>query len=137
MKVLSVDEMRRVEQECARSGISTDILMENAGKAVAGEIRRILGNIETKQVILLIGPGNNGGDGLVAARHLHDWGAKVSLFLLGQRDKDDHNLKLVRECGITCYNKPEGLSDLLSSADAVIDALFGTGKSRPLGDVFK
>ncbi len=137
MKVLSVDEMRRVEQECARSGISTDILMENAGKVVAGEIRRILGNIETKQVILLIGPGNNGGDGLVAARHLHDWGAKVSLFLLGQRDKDDHNLKLVRERGITCYDKLEGLGDLLSSADAVIDALFGTGKSRPIGNVFK
>ena len=69
---------------------------------------------------MLIGPGNNGGDGLVAARYLHDRGAKVSLFLLGQRDKDDHNLKLVRERGITCYDKLEGLGDLLSSADAVI-----------------
>jgi len=137
MKVLSVDEMRRVEQECAESGISTDVLMENAGKAVAEETGRILGNIETKQVILLIGPGNNGGDGLVTARHLYDWGAKVSLFLLGQRDKNDNNLKLVRERGITCYNNLEGLGDLLSSADAVIDALFGTGKSRPLGDIFK
>ncbi|MCJ7769936.1 MAG: bifunctional ADP-dependent NAD(P)H-hydrate dehydratase/NAD(P)H-hydrate epimerase, partial [Dehalococcoidales bacterium] len=90
MKVLTAGEMRRVEQECAKSGISTDILMENAGKAVASEIRRILGKIETKRILLLIGPGNNGGDGLVAARHLHDWGARISLFLPGQRDKDDH-----------------------------------------------
>ncbi|MFH1662372.1 MAG: NAD(P)H-hydrate dehydratase [Chloroflexota bacterium] len=137
MKVLSADEMRWVEQECAKSGITTDMLMENAGQAVAEETRRILGGIENKQVILLIGPGNNGGDGLVAARHLHDWGAKISLFLLGKSDKDDHNLNLVRERGITCYDNLEGFGDLLSSADAVIDALFGTGKSRSLEDVFK
>lgn len=137
MKVLSVYEMRQVEQECAKSGISTDMLMENAGKVVAGEIRRILGNIEAKQIIFLIGPGNNGGDGLVAARHLHEWGVKVSLFLLGQRDKDDNNLKLVQDRGIDCYNSLAGLGDLLYSADAVIDALFGTGKSRPLDGTFK
>ena len=137
MKVLNADEMRRVERECAESGITTDMLMENAGKAVAGETRRILGSIENKQVILLIGPGNNGGDGLVAARHLHDWGAKISLFLLGKRDKDDNNLKLVLERGVACYDNLEGLGGLLFSADAGIDALFGTGKSRPLGDAFK
>jgi NAD(P)H-hydrate epimerase len=137
MKILSVDEMRRVEQECIKSGISTDMLMENAGKAVAGETKRILGNIETKQIILLIGPGNNGGDGLVVARHLHDWGARVSLFLLGQRDKDDHNLKLIRERDIACYDNLEELGEFLLSTDTVVDALFGTGRSRPLEDVFK
>lgn len=137
MKVLSIDEMRWIEQECARSGITTDLLMENAGKAVAEETRRILGGIDGKQVILLIGPGNNGGDGLVAARHLHDWGARVSLFILGQRGGDDPNLRLVKERGITCYDSLDRLDGLLSSTDAAIDCLFGTGKSRPLGDVFK
>lgn len=137
MKILSIDEMRRVERECVENGIPVDKLMENAGKAVAGETRRILGNIEKKQVILLIGPGNNGGDGLVAARYLHDWGTKITLFLLGDRDKDDNNLKLVLERGITCYNNLKGLAAQLSSADAVIDALFGTGKTRSLGGVFK
>jgi len=136
MKILSADEMRRVEQECAASGIATDMLMENAGKAVAGETERILGNIEKKRIIMLIGPGNNGGDGLVAARHLHDRGANISLFLLGKRDKDDNNLKLVRERGIKCYENLEQLGELLASVDAVIDALFGTGKSRPLEDIF-
>ncbi len=137
MKVLSADEMRRVEQGCAKLGITTDMLMENAGKAVAEETRRILGDIDKKHVLLLIGPGNNGGDGLVAARYLHDMGAKVNLFLPGKRAADDHNLKLVKKRNITCNESLEKLSELLISADAVIDALFGTGRSRPLADDFK
>lgn len=137
MKVLTAGEMRRVEQECARIGITTDMLMENAGKAVAEEVRRTLGDISQKHIILLIGPGNNGGDGLVTARHLHDWGAKVSLFLLGKRGEGDQNLKIVKQRGIACYENPEGFGQLLPSANAVIDALFGTGRSRPLGGVFK
>jgi len=95
MKVLTSEEMRRVEQECTKIGITTDMLMENAGKAVAEEAGRILGGIDKKHIVLLIGPGNNGGDGLVAARCLHDMGAKVNLFLPGKRAADDHNLKLV------------------------------------------
>jgi NAD(P)H-hydrate epimerase len=137
MKVLSADEMRLIEQKCIESGITTDILMENAGKAVASETRRILGNVGKKQIILLVGPGNNGGDGLVAARYLHDWGAGVTIFLLGKRDKEDNNLKIVRERGIICYDNSENLGNLLSSADTVIDALFGTGKNRLITGVFK
>ena len=137
MKVLNADEMRRVERECAKNGITTDMLMENAGKAVAEETGRILGDIDKKHIMLLIGPGNNGGDGLVAARYLHDMGARVNLFLVGKRAMDDHNLKLVNKSAITCNEGLEGLEELLLSADAVIDALFGTGRSRPLDDLFK
>ncbi len=137
MKVLNSEEMRWVEQECAKIGITTDMLMENAGKAVAGETARILGDIDKKHVVLLIGPGNNGGDGLVAARYLHGMGAKVNLFMPGKRAAGDHNLKLVKEKKISCHENLEGLAELLVSADAVIDALFGTGRSRPLVDDFK
>ncbi len=141
MKILTTAQMRQVEQECAKSGISTGVLMENAGKAVAEEVKRILGNIEQKRILLLIGPGNNGGDGLVAARHLHDQGAEISLYLFGQRASDDVNFRLVRERGITCVDAVgrkslDWLDKYLSSAAAVIDAIFGTGKSRPLSDVF-
>ena len=136
MKILTAAQMRRAEQECAQIGISTDMLMENAGRAVAEEIRRVLGGVE-KDILLLIGPGNNGGDGLVCARYLSDWGARVSLCLLGRRPEDDPNLKLVRERGIACYENLDGFSELLSSADAVVDALFGTGRGRPLVGVFK
>ncbi len=137
MKVLSAEEMRKAEQEAAKIGLTTDRLMENAGKAVACEVRRILSDVNKKQILILIGPGNNGGDGLVAARHLHDWGARLSLFLLGKRAADDKNLKLVQERGITCFENLDGLDERLLTASAVIDALFGTGRSRPLGGIFR
>jgi len=141
VKILTTAQMRQVEQDCAKIGLPTDVLMENAGKAVAEEVRRILGAIDKQRILILIGPGNNGGDGLVAARHLHDWGAEVSLYLFSQRPPDDPNLKLVQERGITCVEVTQDenldkLDKLLSSTSAVIDALFGTGKSRPLRDIF-
>jgi len=137
MKILTIDQMRQVELECAEIGLPSTVLMENAGKAVAEEVRRILGNPEDKNILILIGPGNNGGDGLVAARHLHDWGAKVSLYLFSQRSPDDQNFKLVQERSITFVEAADDkslgrLDELLPSANAVIDAVFGIGKLRPL-----
>lgn len=142
MKVVTADQMRRIDQECGNIGLPTNVLMENAGKAAAEEVRRILGAIDQQRILILAGPGDNGGDGLVAARHLHDWGARVSLYLFGQRPPEDPNLKLVRERGMTCVEVAQDenlvrLDDWLSSATAVIDALFGTGKSRPLAGVFR
>ncbi|MFC2048149.1 NAD(P)H-hydrate dehydratase [Chloroflexota bacterium] len=141
MKIVTADQMRQIDQDCAKIGLPTDVLMENAGKAVAEEVRRILGAIDKQHILVMIGTGNNGGDGLVAAHYLHDWGAEVSLYLFGQRLAKDTNLKLLRERGITCVEAAQDenldrLDDLLSSATAVIDAIFGTGKSRPLGDAF-
>jgi len=141
MKIVTADQMRQIDRECNKIGLSTSVLMENAGKAVAEEVRRILGNADQQHIVMLIGPGNNGGDGLVTARHLHDWGAKVSLYLFGLRPVDDPNLKQVQERGMACVavakdENLNGLDDGLSSATAVIDALFGTGRSRPLEDTF-
>jgi len=141
MKIVTTDQMHRIEQECAEVDLPTDVLMENAGKAVAEEVGQILNDIDQQHILLLIGPGNNGGDGLVAARHLHDWGAKVSVCLSNQRPANDPNLELVQEREITCIDATQeknldGLDELLESADAVIDALFGTGKNRPLGGIF-
>ncbi|MDP2931567.1 MAG: NAD(P)H-hydrate dehydratase [Chloroflexota bacterium] len=139
MKIVTIEEMRQLEQACAGIGIPTSMLMENAGKAVAEETKRILGVLKEQRIVVLIGPGNNGGDGLVAARYLHDWGAKVSVVLFAGRPENDQNLKLVKEQGITCLQLAEnrdGLDDVLATATAVIDALFGTGKSRPLTGIY-
>ncbi len=141
MKIVSSEQMRRIDQECAKSGLPTDVLMENAGKAIAEETKRILGTIEKQCILLLIGPGNNGGDGLVAARHLHDWKAKVSVYLCSQRPPDDANLQLVQQSSITCVEATDDknlgkFDELLSSATCVIDAFFGTGKARPLTGIF-
>jgi len=136
MKIVTSEQMQQIDQECTKVGLPTNVLMENAGKAVAEEVRRILNATDQQHILFLIGPGNNGGDGLVAARHLHDWGVKVSLYLCSQRP-DDSNLELVRQRGMTCVeaNQDKNLDKfdkLLSSASCVIDALFGTGKVRPL-----
>jgi hydroxyethylthiazole kinase-like uncharacterized protein yjeF len=136
LKILTASQIRQLEESCAKIGLPSEKLMENAGRAVAGGVKRILGGAEQRHVLFLIGPGNNGGDGLVAARHLHDWGAEVIIYLLGRKRDDDPNLKLVRERDIGCVEaaKDEGLgqfSNYLASADAVIDALFGTGTTRP------
>ena len=144
MKIVTTKQMRQIEQECAKVGLPTSVLMETAGKAVAEAVGQILGTIDQQHILILIGPGNNGGDGLVAARHLHDWGARVSLCLFGQRPSDDQNLKLARERGITCIEAAQNgnlgsFEELLSltTTSAVIDALFGTGKSRPLQGIFR
>ncbi|MFC1950516.1 NAD(P)H-hydrate dehydratase [Chloroflexota bacterium] len=141
MKVLTITQMHQIEDECAKIGLSPNVLMENAGKVIAEEVRKILGAIKKQHILILTGPGNNGGDGLVAARYLHDWGAKVSLYLFSQRLPDDPNFKLAQERGMTCIDATQGenlgrLDELLASANVVIDALFGTGKNRPLRGLF-
>ncbi|MFC1914204.1 NAD(P)H-hydrate dehydratase [Chloroflexota bacterium] len=142
MKVLTAEQMRRIDQECITGGTPSQVLMENAGKAVAEETEKILGALNRQHVLVLVGPGNNGGDGLVAARHLHDWGAGVSVYICNQRPADDVNLELVRQRGITCMEatQDKNLTEfdrLLSSASGVIDALLGTGKLRPLQGIFQ
>ena len=116
--------------------------MENAGAAVAEEVKKILGAVSEKAILILIGPGNNGGDGLVAARHLQDWGAKVTLFLFSERPPDDPNLKLAQEHGIACIDATrqetlDKLTELLPSTNAIIDAMFGIGRIRPFHGTLK
>ena len=136
MKVLTVAEMQRVERLCAGMGISSDMLMENAGRAAAAEIERITGGVLVKRIIVLIGPGNNGGDGLAAARHLHEGGAKVGIFA-PERKSDDAKLEEVIKRSIEMFDGFESLEKHLASADAVIDAFFGTGRGRTIGGAYK
>ncbi len=142
MKILTASEIRRVEEDSIRAGISTSTLMDNAGRAVAGEVRKILGSVNERSILFLIGPGNNGGDGLVAARYLYNWGAKVNLYIFGEKSPDDIRLALARERGIgaTFTKEDKGLkklTSLLSETNAAIDAVFGTGMNRPLEGFYR
>lgn len=142
MKVVTVDQMRELEQRAAEIGLPSDILMENAGLAVAEEARKLLGSVVGRRVLILIGPGNNGGDGLVAARHLHDWGARVSLYFCRQRSEADPNLAQVEQRDIASFFADQDgstvtLDGALATSEVVIDAFFGTGSSRPLEGSFK
>ncbi|MGD9118691.1 MAG: NAD(P)H-hydrate dehydratase [Dehalococcoidia bacterium] len=136
MKVITTDQMQQLEQEAIRSGTSLEMLMENAGEAVASEAKRFLDDIRRQHILILIGPGNNGGDGLVAARHLHDAGAKIFLYFFGERPTREPIMKPLRDRRIKRIDakKDENLDELkglLASVDTVIDALFGTGTTRP------
>lgn len=141
MKVVTAAEMRELERRAAERGIPSPVLMEHAGLAVALEVKRWLGGAAGRQVIVLVGPGNNGGDGLVAARHLHDWGARVHVCLCSERE-GDANYDIVRARAIPCtFVGAEGglaaLGGLLAAGDVVIDSLFGTGRLRPLEGVLR
>ena len=70
MKIVTAEQMAGLERESERTGVSTDTLMENAGLAAAHSSRRLMGGAAGKRVLVLVGPGNNGADGLVSARHL-------------------------------------------------------------------
>ncbi len=139
MKLLTSAEMRELEQRAEAAGVSTETLMENAGLAVAQEIWMQLGSLEDRRIAVLVGPGNNGGDGLVAARHLYEWGAQVRVYAL--RERSDAQWTQTVELGVPCGTVAEdehfeALEALLSGAEAIIDALLGTGSSRPItGDL--
>jgi len=140
LKVVTTAEMKELERHAAELGSPPEVLMENAGLAIAQEVKRWLGSIERQQILVLVGPGNNGGDGLVAARHLHDWGARVNICLCQPRRAGDPNYRLAQERGIPSIGANDDLAELdnmLSASELVIDALFGTGKLRPLEGVHK
>lgn len=138
MKVATVAEMRHIDNSAIRDFfIPGLVLMENAGIAVVKAASELLGCCQNRRIVILAGKGNNGGDGLVAARHLSNGGSKVRVYLLGPRDeiKGDAgvNLAIWLKLGQTVEdilpggNLPEKLLQNLELADLVIDAAYGTG----------
>lgn len=137
MKVVTADEMRRIESRSMISGVSKPMLMERAGLKVAQRIRYHLDPINGVPVLVLIGPGNNGGDGLVVSRHLTNWGAKVAVCLCSKRLETEAELGLLLGSAIVPFNlwDDNGLAtflETLSSSHMVVDAVFGTGRLRPI-----
>lgn len=137
MKVVTVEQMRRIEAASDAAGHSYAAMMERAGRAVAQAIvERQLP--QGKRVLILIGPGNNGGDGLVAARYLAEVSAHVACYLLKRRDPaTDENFRLIQERGVDILVASEdeewhSLQKLVREADVLVDALLGTGTRLPI-----
>ncbi len=126
-QLLTVDQMYRADALAMAAGIAGETLMEAAGAAVAREIRR---RFRPCRVVVLCGPGNNGGDGFVIARLLAQSGFSVRLALLGDvaRLSGDAATMAARWPGAVETVQP----GLLDRVALVVDALFGAGLSRPL-----
>lgn len=130
-------EMREVERRAAERGATGPVLMAHAGRAVAQGVERLLGSVAFARVVVLCGPGNNGGDGLVAAAELRDRGARVTCFLFGRAGRDDSAFRFPIEQpdGVLRAERPGALDALrraLAGADVVLDAMLGTGRARPI-----
>ncbi len=137
MKIVTTDEMRRIERDADAGGLSYETMMENAGRAVAVAVEEQLDEIRDKQVLVLVGPGNNGGDGLVAGRYLHDAEAQVTIYIWKRNTENDENYRLIQERDIEVVFMEDDadfavLRERVSRTDVIIDALLGTGVTRPI-----
>lgn len=142
MKLVTADQMRALERRADASGNTYAMMMERAGKAVADAI---LARYDARalRVLVLVGPGNNGGDGLVCARYLRDAGARVALYLWKRAERaDDENFRLCRERNLPIRRAEQdanfgALGDFLAEAHIIVDALLGTGVARPIEGLLK
>jgi len=133
-KIVTSAQMREAERRTEATGTPTAQLMQNAGTAAARVVAEALARGERQaRVVVLCGPGNNGGDGMVVARRLAEWGHQVAAYTFRRdeplpsrplvvRHRDDENLTALRR--------------MLADATVVVDALLGTGRARPIkGDL--
>ncbi len=144
IKVVSVEQMQAIERATDAAGTSYDEMMQYAGRAVAEVIRPLLGDsTATKRVAVLVGPGNNGGDGLVAARILkEETDAEIGCYLFKPRSDDDPVFTAARDAGVFIALADDDqrwrvLKNLVGSADVLVDALLGTGTRLPIRDNLK
>src|SRR4051794_23959207 len=124
--ILTTAQMRAAEQAAIDGGTDVEELMERAGAALAEAVYGFAGPL---QALILTGPGNNGGDGYVAARHLADRGVKVRVAALAEPKSDAAKWARSRWSGAV-----EILSDGTAPEPLVVDALFGTGLKRGVED---
>lgn len=128
IELLTNTEMAQADRLAISGGVAGIELMENAGAAVAEAVagRRAPGS----RVVVVAGPGNNGGDGFVAARLLAARGYELDVLLVGEADrlKGDAALAAKRWSGSIKPAEPGGLG----RADIIVDALFGAGLDRPV-----
>jgi NAD(P)H-hydrate epimerase len=141
IKIVSVETTRAIEAAADAGGLSYDGLMQNAGRATADRILKALAEhapADQARVTVLVGSGNNGGDGLVAARLVAaESDALVRCYLLKRRDEADPQLKAARDAGLFIANAEDDqryrvLFNMVASTHVLVDALFGIGIRLPL-----
>lgn len=136
MKVATAQQMREIDRAAMDRGVAGIVLMENAGCAVVEAVLDLLADAPGDPTIVIVaGKGNNGGDGLVVARHLHNRGYDVQVCLLCRGDELSGdaatNYSAARSYGVPIAEQCSlrELGEALAAADLVVDAILGTGIS--------
>lgn len=141
VKLVTVEQMRAIEKATDEAGVSYSDMMQHAGRAVADVVLSLIGEPSPDtRIAILVGPGNNGGDGLVAARILkEEAGLEVGCYLSKAREDSDAEFATARDAGVFMAVAGDDqrwriLKTLIGNADVVVDAVLGTGTQLPLRD---
>lgn len=140
MKLVSISEMRSIEHEADSSGLTYDMMMENAGHNLSREVLQLAyaqDDEEDIQVLGFVGPGNNGGDTLVALTHLSEKGWKARAYLIKRKASGDPLVKRLEGADGEIYlaekdSDFQQLAAFLETADVVLDGVLGTGFKTPM-----
>jgi hydroxyethylthiazole kinase-like uncharacterized protein yjeF len=142
VRVLNAAQMREADRRTIEDiGISSLVLMENAGRQAVAAIEAVYSDLLERQVAVLCGRGSNGGDGFVVARTLIQRGVDVSVFLMGRvadvRGDARINLEILGHLGLTVVEVADSQAwelhfSELSDCTLIVDAIFGTGLNAPV-----
>ncbi len=129
---ITVDQARQIDDIAVnRFGVEAQMLMENAGRSVAMLARNLLSSLKGKEIVILVGKGNNGGDALVAARFLHNWNAKVSCLIADHPDNQKALTKwhvgILKSMYVNVVYQTEQITfqQLMKTSSLIIDGLIG------------
>jgi len=139
-KIVTVEQMRAIEKAADASGLTYELMMENAGRVIAEAIQEQWPYLIGMKVLILVGTGNNGGDGLVVGHYLAEQGAEVSAYLTRERSEEDVNYSRLTKGAsqISSVEQDQNwktLQKMVSGADMIIDAVLGTGFQLPIKGV--
>jgi len=136
MKLVTTSQMREIEKQADANGLPYAEMMENAGRGLAEIVNEIAFEDDWEQVLGLVGPGNNGGDTLVALTHLAEDGWHACAYISKRGKKDDLVTRLLEAGGEVVYAENDSdysaLAANLESAEILLDGLLGTGVKLPL-----
>src|SRR5205809_810825 len=147
MRVLNSTQMRDADRRTIEEiGIPSLVLMENAGRQAAAAMEAVYSDLLDRQIAVLCGRGNNGGDGFVIARTLVQRGADVAVFLIGRvadvRGDARVNLEILGRLGFTVVEVADSQAwelhfSEVSDCTLIVDAIFGTGLNAPISGLIE
>ena len=137
---ITVDQMYKIENNGHEMGFLKKFMMENAGAAAVRKLVEKIGNVKSKNILIFVGMGNNGGDGLVMARHLAGYDAKVTVLLLGspndiKTEESNWNWMILKKMPSVKLLTGNNL-DFGFTPDVIVDGILGTGISGEIREPY-